>query len=752
MRIAGSTLLLSAWEREAGAIGSWQTAQRTEYGPNGDLRLTLTDAVVRRERTGQERSDLELDLEWRDGNWEPEAWGFAPGYNTADHYSTVSALEREDRLTVEVRLTLGSDLRTPGSAAHYTLNLKRTGVGFEGSYAGVFDNIPVSGKAAGTFHEPWPRLPLSGFTPVATGEHPRLIFRPSDRERLQQRAATDWGKVVLDRLREMLERGEFVYVGDTGANSAYFAAGHAFQYWLTNDLSSLSAAREITAASIKTVPTRKGLLSGYAPHLMGLSLAYDFCYDAWDEPFRREVVRYLETMSARVLAGRGSGSDYRSGSNELARMHGAAGIALAAIHGDAGATEQLRGKRLRKLAERSVERYLAQGLGDHGFGQEEGDDAGAMEMVFGMMQAYRTAFGREMASGSGAEWVLPLYILRSFRGELGNPVVHRYGPNGGPTRAVSGTLFALGLGSTKEAHRPAARHFYDTYWGTPSGDNTFGITSPQTAPYLLALYPENTPAQTPTKVLPRAVQDERKGFFVFRNEEFVTTVYAKSDTASEGTFPDAGTFRIHGFGTDWAIRANGRTRESENVAFVRLGVLPGDGKGRVTYYEGKPDGSGSVSMDLDAVYREGKEKKDVGILSFRAFGVDYSGDCGAPALFVILDRVSGGTERQWLLHTAGKSVRLEGNAFVIEGEDGATLRGTFITPSPVRLFVEEKTGIHTLRAMNDDRKSSEFFVIMTIQKGDAPPVSVQGQGLSATVTVGKQTIQYAIPGKNAPPP
>jgi hypothetical protein len=744
-RIVGGAALLSAAEPGKQRAAA-QTPKVSEYGPNGDLRLTLAGAIARNGRTDQERSDLELDLERRNGLWEPQAWGFAYGFNTADHYGPVAVLERDDRFTIEARLTVGSDPWVPGSAARYLLTLRRKGNHFEGTYTGVFDNRSVSGKVAGVYRAPWPLLPPADFTPFAPGEHPRLVFQKSARETIRQRAMTDWGQAVLARLRETLGR-PFVYVGDYGADSAYVAAGHAFLYNLTGDPASLAAAREITAISLKTVPMRKGHQYAYSHHLMGIALAYDFCYDGWDEPFRREVVRYLEETAALVIAGRGPGFNHSPGSNWVARSRGAAGMALVAIAGEAGVSE--RAVHLQKIAERSVARYLVYGTGDHGFGPEgDGYHVESMEMVFGMMQAYRAALGREMARGTGAEWTLPLYILRSFPGPFDHPLVHRYGRHGGPTGAVPATLFGLGLGSVSDAHRPAVRHFYDRYWGL-LGDRSFGVEAPHVAPYALALYPEETRPQSPLIVLPRAVRDERKGFFVFRNEEFVTTVYAKSDASYGWNFPEAGTFRIHGFGTDWAIRAGVGTRDMENVALARFADLPGSGPGRVTHYEATPDGSGAVSMDLDEVYLQGKEKKALGIRSFRAFAVDYSGESGAPALFVLVDKVSGGTDREWLLHTAGKSLRQEGQVFVIEGDDGATLRGTFITPAPVRLHIEEKDGIRTLHARGDDPKNATFFVLLTIQRGPAPAVSVQGRGLSAVVTVGKQTIQYARDGEGS---
>jgi hypothetical protein len=625
-RLGASVLLLSA-ERVSSRAGE------DTFGAAGDsdLQVTLIGAITRRGRAAKERSDLELDLRRRGGTWESEAWGFAAGFNTSDHFGPVRVRTDAGGLTVETTLTVGSDLWVPGGTAKYTVTLKRTGPRLEGTYSGAFGDDTVSGKAVGTFDDPWPVPPPSGFVPLAAREHPRLIFRRSDYERLRERAASDWGRAVVERLRRLLAE-PFVYAGDYGANSAYFAAGHAFLHWLTGDAGALEFAREITTKSLRTVPTNKGHLYAYSHHLMGLSLAYDLCASAWEPAFTREVVRYLEETSALVIAGKQSAFNHGPGSNWVARTRGAAGMALVAIQGDPGASARV--PHLLRITERSLARYLMAGAGEQGFGVEgDGYYVESMEMIFGLLQAYRTAYGQEMARGTGAERTLPLYILRSFPNTAGQATVARYGRHGGPTGAVPGTLFGLGLGSVPVLDRPALRHFYDHYWGL-RGDRSFGIDAPHVAVSVLAHYPADVPPRPPDDVLPRAVHDRRKGFVLFRNREVVTTVYAKSDPVG-WNFPDAGTFRIQGFGTDWAVRAGVSTREMENVTRPVDSTIDGNGRGRVTYFEAKPDGSGAVRMDLDGVYLQGSDRRDVGIRSARSLLVDYSGVRGGGAVFFL---------------------------------------------------------------------------------------------------------------------
>ena len=74
-----------------------------------------------------------------------------------------------------------------------------------------------------------------------------------------------------------------------------------------------------------------------------------------------------------------------------------------------------------------------------------------------------------------------------------------------------------------------------------------------------------------------------------------------------------------------------------------------------------------------------------------------SGKSGAPCLLAIADKIRGGKSKVWvwqLGQAAGKNpvndlsrTQVEGNTFTMAKGD-ATLRGTFISPSPVKLTAE----------------------------------------------------------------
>ena len=131
---------------------------------------------------------------------------------------------------------------------------------------------------------------------------------------------------------------------------------------------------------------------------------------------------------------------------------------------------------------------------------------------------------------------------------------------------------------------------------------------------------------------------------------------------------------------------------------------------------------------------------DWGLRGLRSFAVDYSGGSGAEALVAVVDRVAiepGGKlpagEPVWQMHTGGK-LSVEGNTFTIVGKDKATLRGMFLAPAGVKLTAEGGR----LTAAG----GREFFVVMTVQKGEAPKIEVSGTGRDVRAKAGRQRVWF----------
>lgn len=203
--------------------------------------------------------------------------------------------------------------------------------------------------------------------------------------------------------------------------------------------------------------------------------------------------------------------------------------------------------------------------------------------------------------------------------------------------------------------------------------------------------------------------------------------------------------RLQGLGVEWLLRGNSSvTGMTSTVAIEGFNNEPQD----VTQRSCATAADGSAIVTL--AHKMG----------LRSFAVDYSGASGAPALFVVADKVTGQRQRdelledprnRWRLVTeAGNQVAVEPGAFTMTGPNGATLRGTVIAPARATPTVADDTHKIEINYRFDHTNGSftrkvisvagddNFLVVFTLQKGVAPPVTVEGD----TVRIGQQTVRF----------
>jgi hypothetical protein len=201
-------------------------------------------------------------------------------------------------------------------------------------------------------------------------------------------------------------------------------------------------------------------------------------------------------------------------------------------------------------------------------------------------------------------------------------------------------------------------------------------------------------------------------------------------------------------------------------------MLPDDpvnpsGRGRMTFHDADPKtGSGTVTFDMSRAYQcfrevgEGTDKKrelyDAGITGTRAFAADYSGQCGAPALFAIADRITGGGRKVWAMQLPpvdrdgpDHKLTIEGNSFVLAYKD-ATMKATFVSPPNVQItHAKGRMKAHPLSKIDDaevkaihasgvNPAAGDFLVVLTLQKDAAPAVTVQ----NGAAKVGGRTVTF----------
>ena len=436
------------------------------------------------------------------------------------------------------------------------------------------------------------------------------------------------------------------------------------------------------------------------------------------------------------------------------------------------------------------------GIGDGGFLAETGGYAGSSWFPSVYASVYRNFFGRAVSPYPDVDHLIPRYIMQ-----------HVFVPGGNPVHTKLNSVVPLDPGwlachfpILPERYKPAALWVWNYLVGATGdastqdvvirskrrrGGHQPGLALAQT----FINYPLGLKPVPPSESMPLSWRADTFGFYVWRSgweggPEFVTQVFAKAAPIYGWNHPNAASFTLRGLGHDWTTAPTSRNGVREQYSVV---LLPDDDTnqgscGRVTHDQARPDGSGALTIDMSDVYSAGTPRiydkmlwrhperlKPSGITGLRAFGFDYSGTSGAPALVAIVDRMAGGGRRLWTWQRPEKAaVEVHRNGFTLRQGD-ATLRATFVAPANVQIEApgreaiqvgDPRRGFHgfvdrikvvpapeggsgpTKAAGTGGAADTVFFVVLTVQRGDPPAVEVEGEGLGAKVTVGGQTVRF----------
>lgn len=423
------------------------------------------------------------------------------------------------------------------------------------------------------------------------------------------------------------------------------------------------------------------------------------------------------------------------------------------------------------LARDSMERYVTQAISEGGW-HSAGQCYTQHPLLVAMplLHAWRNATGTDLAAGQNLGWFLGQAAARTvFSQEWA--CMQDYGRGGGP---VGADLFARGFGSVPEKIKAdvfaAWRKTLDLtdrkQFKAPEG--AVESLDPMSAAFTFV----NWPVEGPVAVqLPRALVDTQRLGYTCRNRwldgDDIVAVFTGfrhpgGDWPCEGAPLDV---RLQGLGVEWLMRGNSTVSGMTNrVAVEGYESEPQDVHER--HCATSEDGSAVVSLG----YTFGKQGKGV-----RSFAVDYSGSSGAAALLVIADQFqftppakkptpakSSGDladelttavklPNRWRLVTdAGNDVKTGPGQFTITGPNGATLCGTVVAPAKSNPTVQDDTHKIEINYRFDHQAGSfrrkiisvpghnDYLVVLTLQKGQAPPVRVDRD----VVRIGQQTVRF----------
>jgi len=389
---------------------------------------------------------------------------------------------------------------------------------------------------------------------------------------------------------------------------------------------------------------------------------------------------------------------------------------------------------------RTVQRHATawgiHAVGDHGWKTEtETYQIISVHMLIPFAAAYERVMGRPLARGTGFDWILPLAMARGCGGGGG-------GYGGKRAMGLSSSFLAQGLNLCETSLIPAMQWELER---RVADDEQLKKMSCWT---LVSAYVNRDPTRktrAPSEIMPTTVVDRRKGAFVLRNryrdgDDFVTHLFLQTERPRGPAWflREQGSFRISGLSTAWAIGGGQGKREKEyekeNVVVVEPNT--GTGLGKTLYFKQPEPGVSVMGGDLTGFHNW---RTNYNITATRHMAVDYSEHAGVPALFAVIDRVTGKDRKKtWTMYTAGRDITVDGATFTIRGKRGtASMRGTVVSPSGATPTV---TGSRI--TVESDADSVDYFILMTVQKGKGPAIAIDGTGIEATATVNTRIVTF----------
>ncbi len=472
---------------------------------------------------------------------------------------------------------------------------------------------------------PWP-AEVEGFTPPQPGEHPRLLFRKADVPAMRDRAKTPEGKAMLDRLRVQLNGSDGKSMPSeyqtsatayekaredipVGAYTLWHGAGYGLLYQVTGEQQYADLGREAVEKAMEGQRDRDdryafvdpgGFLRA-GPSVGAIALAYDLCYDGWDEAFREKVAVALQDYDGGMTKRDGGGQQTmkrlaldpkfsnQPGSNHFGMQVGGAALAMLAIRGDPGTDTELVEKYLNGIEENTIKNFT-RGFGDHGW-FAEGDGTGVMSSHIAFLQglqAWRVAGGKDFTSPRpNCRYPVLKFVLLTIpkdnkpdfpkRGAYPQNVWNRDGMSGPGT-------FHGGFGIVNEDEKPALLWLYNRVSRQldqeAGGPFETASVYPQHTVAAFVNWPIGMEEANPKGLIAKYLYDQTYGFFAFRDRwqdhnDILITVQPK---------PTRGWHKANKEVGDVWVWANGKKD--------KWGKLRGD----VTHFQGHPDGSGTVTV------------------------------------------------------------------------------------------------------------------------------------------------------------
>lgn len=697
---------------------------------------------------------LTLDLSREKGVWWP-GMAMALDYNQGFHRALVSsAAIDETNMTIEVLVKTGGDNWIKGNLGGYTIRLHRKPDGkFEGRYDGWFGLHPFAGVAYGEIKPPRP-VKVPNYRPLGAREHPRILMRGYDLESVQAKLKTRFGRDSMaffeSQTNCLIDQAFLYYV--TGRKEYADRAIPMLQRLMTkvggsakavdawhDRMNTVAIAGDFLWTALP--PDVMGELDDYIDRLANAActklgvFGSGFNFNPasnWYAPVTGSagtlglmaIVPGPRPQRPLSLVGAGGGGTesvfekvaerYRTDTEALVAQREKAwqelewrtSVAIWQLTG--GWDVQKLG--LQRDTAYQVYKHLRIGQGDGGYHAEPGYAWWAQKNPIWAAAQYRTAFGRDLSPYPDATH----HVVRRIMQQIYMPGGGSFSLDMDNATGASASYIVISFPIVPDEWKPGVLWVWNHTAGVNPDDESTAVRAVTCVKDDLRFhvqaflsYPLEMKPRHPEEALPKTWVAKTYGVYLFRSgwrdaNDFLVQVSAHACLNGNKAAYRAGRLNVFGLGHKWIGDADAPHMVSHAVLQLTERGGKGYGNGREAFFASEPDGSGALTIDMDAVYGRGvlletaeekvrktadiqpshklltarqlrdriQEKErplrranlmdsnfirmpdaldPTGDKGFRAVAVDYSGKSGAPCMLAIVDSVTSELGKQWIL-------------------------------------------------------------------------------------------------------
>lgn len=259
-----------------------------------------------------------MRLAARNGVWEPVCRS-RPSFNLVDFGYVTSSEGTAEKFKINIQLEK-DDFIPSGSPDYifYTMQFEKIS---QEEYKGIFicesNGSITTGKLSAIVMPPQKSW---GITEIKPEEHPRLLFRKNQLDKLKQKLQTEFGKAFLEKAKESKDP---VVLG--------------LLYQLTSNTMYAIEAMKIIA-SYTDIDANGGLTGDIGHQIVRTVLTYDLCYEGWPENFKKQLKEDIKARLPKrqynLIIGH---ANYNEVSNYYGPGFGSAAIATLVLYKDKGA-------------------------------------------------------------------------------------------------------------------------------------------------------------------------------------------------------------------------------------------------------------------------------------------------------------------------------------------------------------------------------------------------------------------------------